>query len=221
LLIDYYSGKKILITAGPTYEKIDPVRFIGNYSTGKMGYAIAEELANLGADVHLVSGPVHIQTQNPNIKLYKVESALEMLEICTNLFADCDVAIMAAAVADYRPESFQTNKIKKHSDDLVLKLVKNPDILATLGTIKKQGQFLIGFALETNNEIDNAKEKLLRKNADAIVLNSLNDPGAGFSHQTNKITIILQKDVIFEYPLKDKKLVAKDIITCISENLKN
>jgi phosphopantothenoylcysteine decarboxylase/phosphopantothenate--cysteine ligase len=221
LLIDYYSGKKILITAGPTYEKIDPVRFIGNYSTGKMGYAIAEELANLGADVHLVSGPVHIQTQNPNIKLYKVESALEMLEICTNLFADCDVAIMAAAVADYRPESFETNKIKKHSDDLVLKLVKNPDILATLGTIKKQGQFLIGFALETNNEIDNAKEKLLRKNADAIVLNSLNDPGAGFSHQTNKITIILQKDVIFEYPLKDKKLVAKDIITCISENLKN
>ncbi len=221
MLIDYYSGKKILITAGPTYEKIDPVRFIGNYSTGKMGYAIAEELANLGADVHLVSGPVHIQTQNPNIKLYKVESALEMLEICTNLFADCDVAIMAAAVADYRPESFETNKIKKHSDDLVLKLVKNPDILATLGTIKKQGQFLIGFALETNNEIDNAKEKLLRKNADAIVLNSLNDPGAGFSHQTNKITIILQKDVIFEYPLKDKKLVAKDIITCISENLKN
>lgn len=221
MLIDYYSGKKILITAGPTYEKIDPVRFIGNYSTGKMGYAIAEELANLGADVHLVSGPVHIQTQNPKIKLYKVESALEMLEICTNLFADCDVAIMAAAVADYRPESFETNKIKKHSDDLVLKLVKNPDILATLGTIKKQGQFLIGFALETNNEIDNAKEKLLRKNADAIVLNSLNDPGAGFSHQTNKITIILQKDVIFEYPLKDKKLVAKDIITCISENLKN
>ena len=202
MLIDYYSGKKILITAGPTYEKIDPVRFIGNYSTGKMGYAIAEELANLGADVHLVSGPVHIQTQNPKIKLYKVESALEMLEICTNLFADCDVAIMAAAVADYRPESFETNKIKKSSDDLVLKLLKNPDILATLGTIKKQGQFLIGFALETNNEINNAKEKLLRKNADAIVLNSLNDPGAGFSHQTNKITIILQKDVIFDYPLK-------------------
>ena len=190
MLIDYYSGKKILITAGPTYEKIDPVRFIGNYSTGKMGYAIAEELANLGADVHLVSGPVHIQTQNPKIKLYKVESALEMLEICTNLFADCDVAIMAAAVADYRPESFETNKIKKSSDDLVLKLLKNPDILATLGTIKKQGQFLIGFALETNNEINNAKEKLLRKNADAIVLNSLNDTGAGFSHQTNKITII-------------------------------
>jgi phosphopantothenoylcysteine decarboxylase/phosphopantothenate--cysteine ligase len=221
LLNGYYSGKKIVITAGPTYEKLDPVRFIGNYSTGKMGYAIAEELANLGAEVHLVSGPVHIHTHNPSINLYKVESALEMLEICTKLFTDCDIAIMAAAVADYRPETFETNKIKKKSDSLVLKLVKNPDILATLGTRKKAGQLLIGFALETNNEIANAKEKLIRKNADAIVLNSLNDTGAGFSHQTNKITIILQKDVIFEYPLKDKKLVAKDIITCISENLKN
>jgi phosphopantothenoylcysteine decarboxylase/phosphopantothenate--cysteine ligase len=221
LLLDYYSGKKIVITAGPTYEKIDPVRFIGNYSTGKMGYAIAEELANLGAEVHLVSGPVHIKTQNPNIILYKVESALEMLDVCTKLFIDCDLAIMAAAVADYRPETCEGSKIKKSSDELVLKLVKNPDILASLGSSKKPGQLLIGFALETNNELANAKEKLLRKNADAIVLNSLNDNGAGFSHQTNKITIILQKDIIFEYPLKDKQLVAKDIITCISENLKN
>jgi len=221
LLLDFYSGKKIVITAGPTYEKIDPVRFIGNYSTGKMGYAIAEELANIGAEVHLVSGPVHIKTHNPKITLYKVESALEMLEVCTSLFTDCDIAIMAAAVADYRPETYEGSKIKKTSDDLVLRLVKNPDILATLGSKKKQGQLLIGFALETNNELANAKEKLVRKNADAIVLNSLNDSGAGFSHQTNKITIILQKDIIFEYPLKDKQLVAKDIITCISENLKN
>ena len=221
MLLDFYSGKKIVITAGPTYEKIDPVRFIGNYSTGKMGYAIAEELANIGAEVHLVSGPVHINTQNPKITLYKVESAIEMLEVCTMLFPDCDIAIMAAAVADYRPESYEGSKIKKTSDELVLKLVKNPDILATLGSKKKQGQLLIGFALETNNELANAKEKLIRKNADAIVLNSLNDSGAGFSHQTNKITIILQKDIIFEYPLKDKQLVAKDIITCISENLKN
>lgn len=221
MLLDFYSGKKIVITAGPTYEKIDPVRFIGNYSTGKMGYAIAEELANIGAEVHLVSGPVHISTQNPKITLYKVESALEMLEVCTKLFTDCDIAIMAAAVADYRPENYEGSKIKKTSDELVLKLVKNPDILATLGSKKKQGQILIGFALETNNELANAKEKLIRKNADAIVLNSLNDSGAGFSHQTNKITIILQKDIIFEYPLKDKQLVAKDIITCISENLKN
>jgi phosphopantothenoylcysteine decarboxylase/phosphopantothenate--cysteine ligase len=221
LLLEFYSGKKIVITAGPTYEKLDPVRFIGNYSTGKMGYAIAEELANIGAEVHLVSGPVHIKPINPNISLYKVESALEMLDVCTKLFPDCDIAIMAAAVADYRPESYEGFKIKKSADELVLRLVKNPDILATLGSRKKPGQLLIGFALETNNEIANAKEKLVRKNADAIVLNSLNDSGAGFSHQTNKITIILQKDIIFEYPLKDKQLVAKDIITCISENLKN
>lgn len=221
MLSDFYLGKKIVITAGPTYEKIDPVRFIGNYSTGKMGFALAEELAALGAEVHLVSGPVQLKPQNPKIHLYAIESAIEMLNICTELFVDADIAIMAAAVADYRPAHFEANKIKKASDDLVLHLVKNPDILSTLGASKKPGQLLIGFALETNNEIENAKEKLRRKNADVIVLNSLNDKGAGFSHETNKITIILQKDVIFEYALKDKQLVAKDIITCISENLKN
>lgn len=221
MLSDFYLGKKIVISAGPTYEKLDPVRFIGNYSTGKMGYEIAEALADLGADVHLVSGPVNIKTKNPNIKLYPVESALQMYDCCINLFKDAQIGIMAAAVADYRPATMATNKIKKSEDSLTIQLVKNPDILAQLGHTKKPGQILVGFALETSNELENAKEKLKRKNADAIVLNSLNDAGAGFSHQTNKITIILQKDIIFEYPLKDKALVAKDIITCISENLKN
>lgn len=217
---DYYTGKKIVISAGPTYEKIDPVRFIGNYSTGKMGYALAEALAEAGAEVHLVSGPVNIHTVNPEIKVYHVESALEMYSACTGIFPSCDIAIMSAAVADYRPEHTEHTKIKKTASELTLKLVKNPDILHSLGHMKKENQLVVGFALETNNEIENAREKLIRKNADAIVLNSLNDTGAGFKHETNKISIILRKGIIFEYPLKDKNLVAKDIITCISENLK-
>ena len=220
MLSEYYTGKKIVISAGPTYEKIDPVRFIGNYSTGRMGYAIAEALADAGAEVHLVSGPVNISTENPAIRVYPVESAIEMYDACTRLFPECHMAIMAAAVADYRPEKTETAKIKKKSDELVLRLVKNPDILSALGQMKKEGQIVVGFALETNNEVANATEKLERKNADAIVLNSLNDPGAGFRFDTNKISIILKKGTIFEYPLKDKHLVAIDIITCISENLK-
>lgn len=215
---DYFKSKKIVISAGPTYEKLDPVRFIGNYSTGKMGYALATELANLGADVHLVSGPTALSIDHPSVKLYRVESALEMYDICVREFHDADIAIMSAAVADYRPEHYNDIKIKKNQEILTINLVKNPDILATLGKSKKAGQIVVGFALETHNEIENATEKLHRKNADAIVLNSLNDAGAGFKHSTNKITIILQKGRTFEFGLKDKTAVAKDIVTCISEN---
>lgn len=216
---DYFKSKKIVITAGPTYEKIDPVRFIGNYSTGKMGYAIAEELAQLGAEVHLVSGPTALPLPQAPIHFYPVESALQMYDTCTRIFPGCDIAIMSAAVADYRPENYHDIKIKKNEETLSINLVKNPDILATLGHAKKAGQIVVGFALETHNELENAREKLKRKNADAIVLNSLNDPGAGFKHSTNKISIILKKGTIFEFPLKDKQAVAKDIITCIAENL--
>lgn len=216
---DYFKGKKIVITAGPTYEKIDPVRYIGNYSSGKMGYALAEELALAGAEVHLVSGPVSIQTENSAIQVYHVESAIEMYEACHRLFPDSDMAIMAAAVADYRPEHTAGSKIKKTSDQLQITLVKNPDILSSLGHAKKPGQRVIGFALETDNELENAADKLQRKNADAIVLNSLNQEGAGFRHDTNKVSILFQKGLIFEFQLKDKRSVAKDILKCISENL--
>ncbi len=215
---DYFKSKKIVISAGPTYEKLDPVRFIGNYSTGKMGYALASELANLGAEVHLVSGPTALTIQHPNITVYHVESALEMYDICVREFKDAQMAIMSAAVADYRPQHYNDVKIKKNEEVLTINLVKNPDILATLGQHKTSNQLLIGFALETHNEIENATNKLHRKNADAIVLNSLNDAGAGFKHSTNKISIILKKGRIFEFPLKDKTAVAKDIVTCISEN---
>ncbi len=215
---DYFKSKKIVISAGPTYEKLDPVRFIGNYSTGKMGYALASELANLGAEVHLVSGPTALTIQHPNITVYHVESALEMYEICVREFKDAHIAIMSAAVADYRPQHYNDVKIKKNEEVLTINLVKNPDILATLGQQKTSAQLLIGFALETHNELENATNKLHRKNADAIVLNSLNDAGAGFKHSTNKISIILKKGRIFEFPLKDKTAVAKDIVTCISEN---
>lgn len=215
---DFFKGKKIVITAGPTYEKIDPVRFIGNYSTGKMGYALAKELADKGADVYLVSGPTSLDQPHQDVKMYRVESALEMYNICTNLFTDADIAICSAAVADYRPEHYNDIKVKKSDENLTITLVKNPDILASLGASKKENQLVIGFALETNNELENAKEKLRKKNADAIVLNSLNDAGAGFKHSTNKISIILRKGLIFEFPLKEKSEVAKDIISCISEN---
>jgi phosphopantothenoylcysteine decarboxylase/phosphopantothenate--cysteine ligase len=218
LQTDYFKSKKIVISAGPTYEKLDPVRFIGNYSTGKMGYALASELANLGAEVHLVSGPTALTIQHPNITVYHVESALEMYDICVREFKDAQMAIMSAAVADYRPQHYNDVKIKKNEEVLTINLVKNPDILATLGQHKTSNQLLIGFALETHNEIENATNKLHRKNADAIVLNSLNDAGAGFKHSTNKISIILKKGRIFEFPLKDKTAVAKDIVTCISEN---
>jgi len=214
-----FFGKKVLITAGPTYEKIDPVRFIGNYSSGKMGYAIAELFADMGAEITLVSGPVHISIDHPNIKLIKVESAVEMYNACLNAFPLVDIAIMSAAVADYRPETFSEVKIKKKDEHLTLNLIKNPDILSALGHLKKEKQLVIGFALENNNEIENAKSKLENKKADAIILNTLNNSGAGFQHDTNQITIILKNGAIFEFELKSKTEVAKDIAECVLKML--
>ena len=204
-------GKKALVTAGPTYEAIDPVRFIGNHSSGKMGYAIAEELSNLGADVTLVSGPTCLTLSNPVIKLIHVVSANEMLKAVTEKFPEMDISIMSAAVADYRPKKVCTDKIKKDNAEFQLDLVKTTDILATLGREKRKGQLLIGFALETANEEANAIEKLKKKNLDFIVLNSLQDEGAGFKGDQNKITIIdynLKKEA---FTLKSKKEVAADI----------
>lgn len=205
--------KKILITAGPTYEKIDPVRYIGNYSSGKMGFSLAESCAERGAEVHLVTGPVHGKTIHPGIKRYDVESADEMYALATALFKDMDVAILSAAVADYKPERQADAKIKREKEgDFTLNLVKNPDIAATLGKQKRSDQLLVGFALETNNELVNAQDKLVRKNLDLIVLNSLQDEGAGFKHDTNKVSIIGKSGVIEAYPLKSKKEVADDIV---------
>ena len=183
-------GKKLLVTAGPTYEKIDPVRFIGNYSSGKMGYAIANEAAARGADVVLVSGPVGDSLQvHPGVKLVKVESAVQMLEAAAEAFQTADIAILSAAVADYRPAREYDRKIKREKDGIEsLELVKNPDIAATLGAGKRPGQILVGFALETDHELDNAAEKLRRKNLDMIVLNSLRDKGAGFGVATNTVS---------------------------------
>ena len=211
-------GKNVLITAGPTYEKIDPVRFIGNYSSGKMGYAIAEEAARRGANVTLVSGPVSISTQTANIDVVKVESARQMHDKCLDAFPNCDYAIMCAAVADYAPAECAESKIKREKDDIpVIKLVKNPDIAASLGKIKKDNQKLIGFALETNNEESNAIDKLNRKNLDFIILNSLQDKGAGFGTDTNKITVYSATGEKIEYGLKSKIEVAKDIIDIITK----
>lgn len=210
-----FSGKKVLITAGPTYEKIDPVRFIGNYSSGKMGYAIAEVFADMGANVTLVSGPVNIEINHSAVKVVKVESAIQMYDACMEVFPTTDIAIMAAAVADYRPETYSDIKIKKKEEHLTLKLVKSPDILATIGKTKRSDQLVIGFALENNNELENAISKLNKKNADAIILNTLNDSGAGFQHETNQIKFIQKNGVIFEFPLKSKKEVAKDIASCV------
>lgn len=209
-------GKKMLITAGPTYEKIDPVRFIGNYSSGKMGYALAEEAARRGAQVTLVSGPVAIRAKHSAIKVIDVESAKQMYDKCVNIFPDVDIAIMCAAVADYAPEKQSDVKIKREKDDIpVIKLVKNPDIAASLGKMKTEGQILVGFALETNNEETNAQDKMQRKNLDAIVLNSLNDSGAGFGTDTNKVTIFFADGNKKMYDMKSKAEVAKDIIDAI------
>lgn len=204
-------GKKILITAGPTYEKIDPVRFIGNYSSGKMGIALAETCAKMGATVELVCGPTRIKTSHPNIHRTDVESAQEMYNAATNLFPNADAAILCAAVADFTVARTADSKIKREKDGLTLQLIPTQDIAAALGAMKREHQKLIGFALETNNERDNARKKLLRKNLDFIVLNSLNDAGAGFSYDTNKITILSRQEEE-EYPLKPKTEVAQDII---------
>jgi phosphopantothenoylcysteine decarboxylase/phosphopantothenate--cysteine ligase len=204
-------GKKILITAGPTYEAIDPVRFIGNHSSGKMGYDIAEKAANLGASVILVSGPTQLKTENVFIEVIKVESAQQMFDACRQYYKDTDVMIAAAAVADYRPKSIAKQKIKKTASDLTIELEATQDILASLGAIKKN-QFLIGFALETENEIENAKLKIRKKNLDLIVLNSLQDKGAGFGSPTNKVTFIDKDFKIEPMELKSKEAVAVDIL---------
>lgn len=207
-------GKKILITAGPTYEAIDPVRFIGNHSSGKMGFDIALSAANKGAEVILVTGPTHLNVENHLIQIIRVTSAQEMYEVCHQYFDAVDVVIAAAAVADYRPKNIAQQKIKKAEDTFVIELEKNKDILFSLGQIKKN-QFLVGFALETDNEINNAKAKIIKKNLDLIILNSLNDVGAGFGKPTNKVTFIDKDFTIFENELKAKELVADDIINLI------
>ena len=207
-------GKKILITAGPTYEAIDPVRFIGNHSSGKMGFDIAESAANQGAEVILISGPSHLNVSNSKINLIRVVSAQEMYEACHQYYNAVDVAICAAAVADYRPSHVADQKIKKTEDHFNIELEKTTDILASLGQIKKQ-QFLIGFALETQNEIENAKLKIQKKNLDLIVLNSLQDEGAGFGKSTNKVTFIDKDNRIEAMELKSKEAVAQDIINKI------
>ncbi len=204
-------GKKILITAGPTYEKIDPVRFIGNYSSGKMGYALAEECAQRGAEVVLISGPVALSVKNPAIRVVSVESASQMYSAAVAEFTDCHSAILCAAVADFTPQISASSKIKREKGDMVLHLAPTKDIAAELGKLKRKEQHLVGFALETDNERSNAIHKLESKNLDFIVLNSLKDKGAGFAVDTNKISII-SKTSVLEYPLKPKSEVAHDII---------
>lgn len=205
--------KKVLITAGPTYERLDPVRFIGNFSTGKMGFALANECAERGADVILISGPTSQTISHSNIKRIDVESAQEMYDAALEFFSDSDIAILSAAVADYRPKVAVNEKIKRtDTDDLTITLVPNPDIAAALGNQKKSSQKIIGFALETNDEEENARKKMAKKNLDFIVLNSLNDAGAGFGYDTNKITILSAEGKKQSFALKTKKEVAKDII---------
>lgn len=213
--------KKILITAGPTYEKIDPVRFIGNYSSGKMGFALAEACAGRGAEVTLVTGPVSLKTHHPAINRIDVESAEDMYQAAMTAFPDSDAAILCAAVADYRPENASELKIKRESKgEMTLHLVPNKDIAASLGAIKREGQVMAGFALETNDEATHAESKLKRKNLDFIVLNSLRDPGAGFRCDTNKISIIDNTGGVTSYPLKSKREVATDIVNKLVTLLK-
>lgn len=205
-------GKKVLVTAGPTYEPIDPVRFIGNHSSGKMGIALSEELARRGASVQLVLGPSSSNVHHNGVKVQKVQTAEEMYQACLKEFEKADIAIMSAAVADYTPAIKATEKIKKQSDTLNVELTKTRDILKSLGEKKYNGQLLVGFALETNNEKENALGKLKSKNADLIVLNSLNDEGAGFGYDTNRITIFEKGGNEIRYERKPKQQVAKDIV---------
>ncbi len=209
------TGKKAMVTAGPTYEPIDPVRFIGNHSTGKMGLAIARELQHRGAEVTLIMGPIQVDMSSNGIPIVKVKTADEMYRASNKVFEKSDIAIMAAAVADYAPVAIAKEKIKKKEDKLVLELTKTKDILKSLGEKKKEGQVLVGFALETNDEEQNAADKLQKKNADMIILNSLNDPGAGFGHDTNKITIFEKGGQQFSFDTKSKNEVAKDIVDTI------
>ena len=214
-----FKGKRVLVTAGPTYEKIDPVRFIGNYSSGKMGLAIAEELAGRGAEVILVCGPVNLKTRHPSIHRVDVESAAQMYEVASREFETCDIAVLSAAVADFTPKEKADRKIKRGKEDLVLELLPTRDIAAELGHVKKASQMLVGFVLETNDEENNAFSKMQRKNLDMIVLNSLNDKGAGFGGDTNKVTIMDRTGGKTVYELKTKTEVARDIVNEIESRL--
>ncbi len=213
------SGKTILVNAGPTYEKLDPVRFIGNYSSGKMGKAIANELSRQGAQVKLVLGPVSKSGILPQVDVIAIESAEEMYEACSQAFLKCNAAILSAAVADYKPANRADQKIKKKDNNLVLELTKTKDVLKNLGEVKQDNQVLVGFALETENEYDNALTKLEKKNLDFIVLNSLNDKGAGFGTDTNKITILEKNGKSHNFETKPKSEVAKDIIRILKTYL--
>ncbi len=221
VLIDYFSstqtfkGKKVMVSAGPTHEPIDPVRFIGNSSSGKMGFAIAKAFAREGAEVELIMGPAGLDTQFPGIHTTNINTAAEMDAACQNIFQDVDITVMAAAVADFAPAKPAVEKIKKATEPEAIHLKPTNDILASLGKAKKQGQLLIGFALETENEIANAQQKLRKKNLDMIVLNSLKDEGAGFGTNTNKITLLTRNDAPQSFPLKTKDAVALDIISAI------
>ena len=212
------NGKKALVTAGPTHEAIDPVRFIGNNSSGKMGFAVAEALAREGADVKLVSGPTNLQVNHPKIELKKVTSAEEMYLACRDVFPASDITVLSAAVADYRPLNKADQKIKKTDANLVVELTKTHDIAAELGKLKKNGQIIVGFALETENEMVNAEKKITSKNFDLIVLNSLNDKGAGFGGDTNKVSIIDRQNRVKQFTLKSKQEVAGDIVNAIIEH---
>lgn len=224
-VINFFDSKKkllnkhFLVTAGPTYEKIDPVRFIGNYSSGKMGFAIAEELANQGAKVTLISGPVYLNTQHSNIKRVDIESAQQMKDACLEVFPLVNGAVMCAAVADYRPKNQSDKKIKRRKQKMQIELESTEDIAATLGKIKTKDQILVGFALETHDEIANAGIKMQKKNLNFIVLNSLKDKGAGFALNTNKITILSKDNKAQVFELKMKTEVARDIVARITEEL--
>jgi len=213
------SGKKVLITAGPTQEALDPVRYISNHSSGKMGYCLATEFLNRGAMVFLVTGPVHLKLEHPFLHVFNVVSAREMLDACRDLFDQVDIAVFAAAVADYRPETVAATKIKKQADTFNIRMVRNPDIAWEFGRVKKAWQYAAGFALETNDEIKHAQEKLRKKNLDLIVLNSLNDQGACFASPDNKITLLRKGVTPESFPLKDKSLVASDIVDAIAWDL--
>ncbi len=215
--VQSFSNKKILVNAGPTYEKLDPVRFIGNYSSGKMGIAIANELQARGAEVHLVLGPTSASNIHSSIATTHIESADEMYEACNAIFPSCDAAILSAAVADYKPATITDQKIKKKTAEYTLELIKTKDVLKSLGAIKQPKQVLVGFALETQNEYDNALTKLEKKNLDFIVLNSMNDKGAGFGKDTNKITIIEKGGKSDTFDTKPKTEVAKDIATVLEQ----
>jgi phosphopantothenoylcysteine decarboxylase / phosphopantothenate---cysteine ligase len=209
------AGKKALVTAGPTHESIDPVRFVGNYSSGKMGMEIARNLRSRGAEVHLVLGPVSQPVSLNGLNVTRVRSAEEMFQAATSIFPFVDIAVMSAAVADYTPRDKSQEKIKKKEEEWNLSFIRTRDILKSLGSMKKENQLLVGFALETQNEKENALAKLSSKNADMIVLNSLNDKGAGFGHDTNKITIFDKEGHTYPFDIKSKKDVAKDIVDMI------